>query len=155
MSDNSQDIKLTPYQENGIKIISQVIDVENTVTLNVVNNSEEVMIGDVNTSTIDIGDILALGDECIVNAGTSLMHETKEQFDIQIKKISVINAHRNAVGLENSMMNAQISVIRECFGFGDRPEKIMFIESLYNGEKYKTKVHFLHNNVTNIVQFKF
>ena len=92
-ADNRSDMELNQYQSTGAAIIDKVINDEGLVTLNVVNNSESVVIGDASTATIDIGDIIALGDDHLVNAGTTLMHETYEQFEIQVKSLDTSLAH--------------------------------------------------------------
>lgn len=53
-------------------------------TINVENGSS-VIIGDVNTSTIDIGDIQALGNGPDLNQESALLHETVEQYGVQVK----------------------------------------------------------------------
>lgn len=76
-------------------------------TINVENGSS-VIIGDVNTSTIDIGDIQALGNGPDLNQESALLHETVEQYGVQVKGKSAVRAHLDASGAERLVTGSYI-----------------------------------------------
>jgi hypothetical protein len=96
------------------KIISGT---DGITTINVVNGSM-VIIGDVNTSTIDIGDIQALGNGADLNQASVLLHETVEQYEIQVKGKPIIKAHLSASGAERLVTGSYIDPINRPIGNG-------------------------------------
>ena len=62
----------------------------------------KVFVGNVNTATIDIGDIKALNGRIASSAG-ALIHETEEQYRIQVKKLDNVTAHKKATIIENTV----------------------------------------------------
>jgi len=76
-------------------------------TINVVNGTS-VVIGDVNTRTIDIGDIQALGNGTDINQGSTLLHETFEQYGVQVKKQTSTTAHLIASGIERFVTGSYV-----------------------------------------------
>ncbi|MBR5787733.1 MAG: RHS repeat-associated core domain-containing protein [Muribaculaceae bacterium] len=75
--------------------LKKSIKSENTININVTRDSE-VVIGDVKSQKIDIGDIERIGDGEWVNSSSVLLHETVEQHNIQSSKMPIVNAHINA-----------------------------------------------------------
>lgn len=166
-ADNRSNMELNQYQSTATTIINRVINDDGLVTLNVVNNSESVVIGDVSTATIDVGDMLALGDDCHVNAGTTLMHETYEQYEIQTKSIAIALAHCHAIGIEKVMMNSNFNdnkLYDDNLLFGNRHQfnigfgislmNINNIESISDNSCVSTTVIFKRNNVYKVIDIK-
>lgn len=77
-------------------------------TINVVNNSETVIIADASNKTIDIGDINAMGEGAYINKYSVIAHETSESYDFQAKGISLKMAHLRASGVERLMTGTYI-----------------------------------------------
>ena len=75
--------------------LKKSIKSENTININVTRDSK-VVIGDVKSQKIDIGDIERIGDGEWVNSSSVLLHETVEQHNIQSSKMPIVNAHINA-----------------------------------------------------------
>jgi len=90
---------MTNEQKAFHDVLSKVVDGNGMTTINVVNGTP-VVIGDVKTKTIDIGDIKALGNGTDVNQGSALLHETWEQYGVQVKGQTDIKAHISAAGIE-------------------------------------------------------
>jgi len=93
-------------QINYYKALSTVVNDPAMTTINVVNRSSDVLIGNVNTATIDIGDIKALNGRIASSAG-ALIHETLEQYNVQAKVVGNNTAHVRATRTENSVTGYQ------------------------------------------------
>jgi RHS repeat-associated protein len=98
---------MTKSQQNYADILNKVVNgSDGMTTINVVNNSEDVLIGLASTATIDIGDMQRLG-EGNVGSGTTLMHEIWEQYKLQVGNVPINAAHRQAIGVENIITGQQ------------------------------------------------
>jgi len=88
--------------------LKRVIDSQHMTTINIENNSSEVIIGNAKSATIDIGDINALKGLTQSGPVAALMHETNEQSFLQNPNFRsndeyrVVRAHAAAEGLEHS-----------------------------------------------------
>ena len=83
-----------------IDLLSSVINDKQTTTINIVDNSAEILIGDASKKTIDIGDIQALGDNGPTSSSAALLHETDEQFLVQAKGVELFKAHNSSIRME-------------------------------------------------------
>ncbi|WP_321439185.1 RHS repeat-associated core domain-containing protein [uncultured Bacteroides sp.] len=140
---------MTSEQKAYHDALSKVIDGNGMTTINVVNNTP-VVIGDVKTKTIDIGDIKALGNGTDVNQGSALLHETWEQYEIQVKGQTEIKAHLNAAGIENLVTGSRTDPINRFLTRGQL--SVPILDSL--GNVVKTVVINVNSagNVTNITR---
>ncbi len=82
---------------------NKIINSDINVRIKVVNNSENVLIGDADAATIDVGDMSNLPDNPVVNASSSFLHEAKEQYYIQAEGRTKDVAHKRASGDESSV----------------------------------------------------
>ena len=89
------------------KILNKIVNTQGVTKLNVENGSM-VRIGDVNTGTIDIGDIKALGGETPINDIGALFHETYEQYEIQVYNKDINTAHIEACAKEGALSGVQM-----------------------------------------------
>lgn len=89
---------------------SMVIDDKAITTINVVNNSKEVVIADGNSATIDIGDIKKIGDHGFVTSGSVIGHEILEQYYMQVKGCTINNAHLYASSKEQGMTRSDFYI---------------------------------------------
>ncbi|WP_370525535.1 RHS repeat-associated core domain-containing protein [Dysgonomonas sp. 521] len=92
---------MTAQQTNQRDILDNIINGAGMTTLNIVGNSTSVIIGDVNTATIDIGDISKLGTGGDVSSTSTLLHETEEQYRLQVRNLNTNRAHAFGVNAEN------------------------------------------------------
>lgn len=83
--------------------LSTIIEDPETTTINLVENSSTIFIGEAETATIDMADIDALGEGVAIDSHSAFMHELNEQFLIQVKGINVNAAHRSSRMLESRM----------------------------------------------------
>ena len=90
----------TTAENRVIDMLSSAINDEQTTTINIVNNSAEILIGDALKQTIDIGDMLALGDDSPTSASAALLHETNEQILVQSKGVDLLKAHYSSIMME-------------------------------------------------------
>jgi hypothetical protein len=92
---------MTTAQKNYYTALDKIINgTDGMTTINVVNGTADV-IGNVTTATIDIGDIQALGTGTDINQGSALLHETWEQYGVQVRGQAPINAHIGAASVES------------------------------------------------------
>ena len=90
----------TTAENRVIDMLSSAINDEQTTTINIVNNSTEILIGDASKQTIDIGDMLALGEGSPTSASAALLHETNEQILVQSKGVDLVKAHYTSIMME-------------------------------------------------------
>ena len=90
----------TEAENSVIDLLSSVINDKQTTTINIVDNSAEILIGDASKKTIDIGDIQALGDNGPTSSSAALLHETNEQFLVQAKGVELFKAHNSSIRME-------------------------------------------------------
>ncbi len=90
----------TEAEERAINMLNSAVDDEQTTTINIVDNSSEILIGDASKRTIDIGDIQALGDNAPTSSSAALLHETNEQFLVQAKGVELFKAHNSSIQME-------------------------------------------------------
>ena len=81
--------------------IYRIVSEEATTIINVDNNSN-VIIGEVESATIDIADMEAAGTYGVFGPEQYLFHEIVEQHGIQVKGLDANKAHCSAVQMENN-----------------------------------------------------
>ena len=106
-----------PLEYASSMVFSFVSAKEKTI-INIDNNSEA-LIGDARTKTIDLNDMVALGEEGPVNEFGALIHEMVEQNKIQnstrtdVSEDEIItNAHVKATNIESAIMGVKFSPVR-------------------------------------------
>ncbi len=170
-----QNMNITSSQIICANTLSKIIKDEKTVTLNIVNNSEDVVIGDIETARVDIGDIMALGDDKHVTSGTTIMHETYEQYYIQTHPLPsgkkernefYAKAHCNDIGVEKVIMNSNFNtdkLLGNCIfgnrevidiGFGVSLVVVENIESLTDESCFSTVIIFKNRNVVDAIDIE-
>ena len=83
-----------------LKKLKTIIDDEGNTILNVTNNSEETLIGDISKHEIDVGDMQQLKNQKELNDVSSMMHETYENYQVQVLGLNIRYAHKKASELE-------------------------------------------------------
>lgn len=74
-----------------------------------IKNSSYVIIGDVETATLDLDDMSNLGQAPPMNDVGALIHEMYEQYQVQNNKKNYDKAHERAIGFESAVMGVEIS----------------------------------------------
>ena len=110
--------KISSHQKACYNLLDKIINGADGMTSINVENGSMAIIGDVNTGTIDIGDIQALGSGADLNQESALLHETVEQYEIQVKGKSSIKAHLSASGAERLVTGSYIDSINRPIGNG-------------------------------------
>lgn len=99
-------------QQTFYSVISSAVEGEGMAKINIVNNSDEVIIANALNKAIDIGDINAIGDGPYINKYSIIAHETYEAYNFQARNIPLIKAHLNASGIENLMTGSYIDPLQ-------------------------------------------
>lgn len=74
---------MTDEQKKYHETLSTVVNSTVTTSINVVENDNSITVGDINTKTIDVGDMNAIDqNNQVVKAGNLMAHEVWEQFNI-------------------------------------------------------------------------
>lgn len=125
---------------------NNIINCQENITINVVEGSSDIIIGNASSSTIDISDIENIGfGGPIVNSATALAHEIYEQKLIQTKGTDTRIAHLAATGIETDMINKKtaISPLREISG------SMMIVQgkSAISGFVFKQHIKLKNGNV--------
>ena len=92
--------KMSSSQKAVFEKLQTIIDNEGNTILNVTNNSEETLIGDISKREIDVGDMQKLENQKELNDVSSIMHETYENYLVQVLNSNINYAHRKASELE-------------------------------------------------------
>ena len=74
---------LSSEQQSFYSLISSVVNDDHTVSVDIVNNSNEVFVGSYELGQIDIGDIMAIGEGEAMNCYSTFGHEIAEQYKKQ------------------------------------------------------------------------
>lgn len=107
----NQDMDLSKMTKQEMSVYEQlhhIISSPNSTKINVVNGSNDVIIGNAKTATVDIGDINAMQGLKNSSPVAALMHETNEQSFLQnptfhpADAFRLYKAHGSAEGLERS-----------------------------------------------------
>jgi len=100
--------EMSSDQKTFFNVVNSAIKGEGMATINIVNNSSDIIIADANDKKIDIGDVNAIGEGAYINKYSVLAHETYEAYNYQAKNIPLKNAHLNASGIERLMTGSYI-----------------------------------------------
>jgi RHS repeat-associated protein len=92
-----------------VKELSRVTTGDGVATINLVNNSESVVIGKIATNTVDVGDMQKLGTDGKITAQKALVHEVNENYDVQVNSLPPNIAHQRAGNSENRIGGAILS----------------------------------------------
>jgi len=142
---NNMTAEQKAYYSSLDKVISGT---DGMTTINVVNGTS-VVIGDVNLRTIDIGDIQALGNGTDVNQSSALLHETFEQYGVQVKGQTSMAAHLNASGVERLVTGSYVDPINRPLAGGQLSVPVL---NPITGNTIKTVIIYVNRagNVTGI-----
>jgi hypothetical protein len=161
---------MTTQQQNQARTLDDIINGAGKTTLNIVENSTSVIIGDVQTAIVDIGDISKLGIGGGVSSVSTLLHETVEQYRTQRggRNSSPDRAHAFGIAAENSInplgnMTPGAEIIWEN-GYKTLPSQTTPIGFTPNGviivpfmngtgaPTSPTQIMFRNKNVTNVIR---
>jgi RHS repeat-associated protein len=135
--------KMTAEQKAYYSALDKVISgTDGMTTINVANGTS-VVIGDVNTSTIDIRDIQVLGNGTDINQGSALLHETIEQYGVQIKGQTPTVAHLKASGAERMVTGSYADPINRFLVSGQLSVPIL---DPATGNTLKTVIIYVNNS---------
>ena len=124
------------------KFIASVINSENTVSLNVVSSSEEVIIGNYSTQTVDVADMENLNGAKYTSGALAAIHEVYEQNGIQVKNLNPLIAHGKAMGEESL-----------CRKSGDYCENFAVYTEYEKGNSTCTSFEIVNKNVNDSESF--
>ena len=86
--------KMTKQEKEVYDQLNRIINNNYMTTINICNNSSDVIIGDANRAMIDIGDINKMSGLDNSSPVAALMHETNEQSFLQNPKFHPTDTHR-------------------------------------------------------------
>ncbi|MDR0230687.1 MAG: DUF6443 domain-containing protein [Dysgonamonadaceae bacterium] len=141
---------MTTEQKAFYSTLNRVVSgTDGVTTINVANGTSDI-IGNINTATIDIGDIQALGNGNDVNQGSALMHETWEQYQVQVKGSGQAQAHISAAGVENAVTGSRVDPVNRFISGGQLPVNVLD----HSGNVVRTVIIHINSsgNVTGITR---
>lgn len=100
---------ITADQQKFVDQMTAMTTSNGVATINVANNNENVVIGDIASNTIDVGDMQKLGTDGKVTAQKTMVHEMSENYGVQVKGQTAVQAHMAASNAENRLGGAIIS----------------------------------------------
>lgn len=108
---------MTPEQANYYKVLNKIVTDERDTKINIVE-SLSVPIGNAAIQSVAISDIQILGEGEWLNGASALMHETYEQYQVQVKGTKLTNAHIHATSMEQQVTGAYIPPFDRFFDNG-------------------------------------
>ena len=100
--------KMTKSQKEVYDKLNTIIGDKNMTKINVCSNSKDVIIGDISKTTMDVGDMAAIKDKKAITPVSTIMHETYENYIVQVEKAPINSAHKMASNLEASITGYMI-----------------------------------------------
>jgi RHS repeat-associated protein len=100
--------EMSSPQKTVFEKLKTIIDDEGNTIINVTNNSEETLIGDISKHEIDVGDMQQLKDQKELNDVSSMMHETYENYQVQVLNTEIHDAHHEASNIESHITGYMI-----------------------------------------------
>ena len=82
------------------KSLDKIINGPGIAMVNIVNNSTDVIIGNISNNTIDIGDICNMPTSAKITSTSVLMHELYENYNVQTQNMDIKSAHEKSARLE-------------------------------------------------------
>lgn len=136
--------KMSSSQKAVFEKLQTIIDNEGNTILNVTNNSEETLIGDISKHEIDVGDMQKLENQKELNDVSSIMHETYENYQVQVLNSNINYAHRKASELEYRITGYFIPPFER-----DIETNSLKLHVLIPSDYYKY-IHTIKNNIVHI-----
>lgn len=102
----TQQPQMNTEQQQFADQLNTIFNGNGMTNINVVNNDNNVLIGDIKTHTMDIGDIQQFGTGQWVDQMGAFVHETNEQYNVQVVNKGIqtnaldLKAHIRATGNE-------------------------------------------------------
>ena len=139
--------KISKEQQNFVDGLNTVAghDVAAT-TVNLVSESENVLIGDVTTSTIDVGDAQKLGTDGKITAQGAVLHEVVESSNVQ-NGSSNMSAHLRATGMEGFVNGIQTSPVRPYTQITNTAGVVSVPVTGPNSQRGTVQIHVNKNNI--------
>jgi hypothetical protein len=155
---------MTRSQREYYDKLNIVINGAGTTTINVVQNSESVLIGELSSATIDVGDMAKLpngtGGFAPINSASTLIHEVWEQYQIQaIPSTLAGSSNPNGLAHVRATRNAEARVL----GVGVNYERTLVPTSpdasymiVYPTDLAgtKAKIFIVRNNIVGVSYYK-
>ena len=101
---------LKNHDSKAVRRLNAIIEDEEITTINVIENSSTIFIGEAETATIDMADIEFIGEGIAIDSHSAFMHEINEQYLIQVKGRDPYPAHNASRQLEAQMKGESINV---------------------------------------------
>lgn len=154
--------------ESAVNFKSQletIINDPQTTSINVVENSQNVPIGNAKTATIDIGDIQGIGNQDVLTKGGMLIHEYTEQSVIQTKfnaipnsvmsfESKATNAHfLSAIPAENKINGSDRGLI-DTNTLNPQGTGSIITNYTRQGQTTTIAIDYVNNNPFNVIQMK-
>jgi RHS repeat-associated protein len=139
-------------QASFVKALSSVINGNGVATINLVNNSESVVIGDIANNIVDVGDMQKLGTDGKLTAQKALVHEVSENYDVQVNKMSPTSAHQRAGNAENRFGDAMLNPLNRFTTPTNYPNLTTLTIPVIGPPEQRgvISIHLYKNNVLNV-----
>jgi hypothetical protein len=109
---------MTGEQQRFANQLNTIINGNGMTTINMVNNDNKTLVGDITTHTIDVGDVQQFGSGQYVDQMGAFIHEANEQYNVQVvnggQQTNALNwqAHRNATRTEGMVTGSTSQPLR-------------------------------------------
>jgi hypothetical protein len=151
--------QMSPEQKSYADALNTVANGAGMTTINVVKDDTGVLIGDVTTSTIDIGDMskLPTGGFAPVNSASTMIHEVWEQYQVQVNSVSLNPANPNWDAHVKST-RLEGTVIQQGMGISPVREMVPAASSTgymdVNSSNGKARIHVRDKNIIGVSYYR-
>ena len=150
--DRTQDPAAFARAEAYFNELNTVVNGPGMTHVRLVDNSENALVGNFNLGMIDIGDIeqlpLVQGNN-IVTQGSTLIHETVEQYQTQVKGLHKYNdAHRAATVSESNIIGVTIDPNRTIENISRPGPATGFMKTQASDGRQQTMMFRYNNNIS-------
>ena len=144
---------MTAEQQEFANRLDVIINGNGMTTVNFVNNDNNTLIGDITTGTVDIGDIMQIGEGQYVNQAGAFIHEFHEQFQVQVNLSPPLKAHTKATNIEGKVTGNVYDPVRNTSSSPNGTGTITVpVRNPNTGQWHNVIINYQNGNVINILR---
>jgi hypothetical protein len=149
----TQQTPMTTEQQQFANQLNTIFNGNGMTNINVVNNDNNVLVGDINTHTMDIGDIQQFGTGQWVDQTGAFIHEANEQYNLQVNHTSQQTAHIRATVTESRTTGNVYDPIRPSSAPASGTGTVTVpVRDPATGQWHNVMVNYVNGNVISITR---
>jgi uncharacterized protein RhaS with RHS repeats len=144
---------MTAEQQTLSSELDKIVNGNGMTTINITNNDNSTLVGDINTATIDIGDVKQFGTGQWVDQAGAFIHEANEQYNVQVNHGNPLNAHTRATATEGRVTGNVYNPVRPSSAPANGTGTVTVpVRDPSTGQWHNVMVNYQNGNVTSITR---